>query len=107
MFMCLTLSCLIVLLSASFAFAGQIEPSDIPSGDAIIEAIKDNVKRINPYIKGHGYLGRFLDEDGTYLVFISGKVKKTDVLLIPIRLIKLDTGVWVAGNLSYGYAQVK
>ena len=101
-------TCLILLLAASFAIAD--EPKTPPE-EAIFNTFMGLIKDSNDFIfskyKDHKYLGKALDVDGSYVVFFGASYKGKESVIPPVRMYKLDSGIWIIGNVTFGYGPVK
>lgn len=97
---CLALTCLIVLLSASFALAGDTAAADIPSDEALTNAVdKMEVGKMRMF-KGCKYVGysKIKDRDNVYQLFFE---HRKGGLFGPIfKLYKINTGKWILGVYS-------
>ncbi|MFC1769771.1 hypothetical protein ACFLZI_01785 [Nitrospirota bacterium] len=107
-FMLMATCCLIVLLTASFAMAGEAKATDMPSEEAILKALtskKNLVKYLG--LKDISYAGnyRLKDYDDAYRLFIT-RAKDGDLINHTFHLYKLNTGKWVIGiyTVSLGNA---
>jgi hypothetical protein len=98
--MYLTLTCLIVLLSASFALTGEKAATDMPSDEALTNAAdKMEVGGMRPFKKCK-YVGynRIKDRDNVYQLFFEHR--KGGLFGPTFKLYKINTGKWILGVYS-------
>ena len=99
---------LILILAASFAMADEAKtPPEEAMFNTFMGLLEDSNAFLFSKYKEHKYLGKALDVDGSYVVFFGASYKGKESVIPPVRMYKLDSGIWIIGNSAFGYGPVK